>query len=604
MEPIDVSKGSFVGTVGLLRKLADQLESTHDCVAEIIKNSYDADAQFVQIDLSRAFESVDTAEIQIWDDGIGMDAESVRKNWDPLGHNDSKADKDKEPSPKFGRIAQGGKGLGRTGVFQIGERISVVSKMEGRPAVGFTDDISNIPNSTKLADVNRTLIKDPDAWFTSLGREHGTCIIIEKFRKPLARTASQIKRFCEKMNQATSQMFDPFDIDESWRVDLQLPPNVKFDGKPDYEALLDQALYRGQFTVHGTTIQGTVTNRNTLSNGYGASETVNVAFDEMKRVKSELRHEVVGLSDVSIDVAAYNFKTGVYNYNKIPGFGDLYAKSFVEHFSGVHVYRDGVRVFLDNVDDPVFIDHWRTKVKAGAVFQTSQLMVNVHFSQAGNEGLKQGPARRWFLDTPHRAALTSAVREAVKLLKAHAGEIPQAKPKRMLPPEVARGQISGECGEAVTFRAMNIGGPVRDAWVDIYPIGLDVSMLPVKVEDGQMILKGHLPETAMQGEIKGKLRNDFGTTAFSVYLDVIVPPVVEPVPPLPHLPVVPEPSPSGDVDSPSGHTWSNWTDVQKSELQILGEELHGLSTQQEPPSLDALRQRLTRLKRLIDAFDE
>ena len=31
-------------------------------------------------------------------------------------------------------------------------------------------------------------------------------------------------------------------------ADLQLPPNVKFDGKPDYEALLDQA---APWSIHG-----------------------------------------------------------------------------------------------------------------------------------------------------------------------------------------------------------------------------------------------------------------------------------------------------------------------------------------------------------------
>lgn len=91
----------------LLRELGERLVGQpHIALAELIKNSYDADATEVTIEFS-------ADQIVITDNGHGMDYAAFRDRWMRVGTPGKQSDR---WSPRFGRPLTGSKGVGRLSV--------------------------------------------------------------------------------------------------------------------------------------------------------------------------------------------------------------------------------------------------------------------------------------------------------------------------------------------------------------------------------------------------------------------------------------------------------------------------------------------------------
>lgn len=96
-------------------------------IAELIANSYDADAQNVTISL---FDDGDSKKIIVEDDGVGMTFDEVNDEFLVIGRN--RRDEGKNKSQSGNRIATGKKGLGKLALFGIGDTIEVITKKDGQ----------------------------------------------------------------------------------------------------------------------------------------------------------------------------------------------------------------------------------------------------------------------------------------------------------------------------------------------------------------------------------------------------------------------------------------------------------------------------------------
>ena len=117
----------------LITMLGDQLiKNEQFALSEIVKNSYDADADWVKVSFegfNSNFNYNEDSQIVISDNGIGMDIDTILENWmNPATHN--KKSNDNEP-PKVtdkGRVVQGEKGIGRFSLFKLGRHIEVITR--------------------------------------------------------------------------------------------------------------------------------------------------------------------------------------------------------------------------------------------------------------------------------------------------------------------------------------------------------------------------------------------------------------------------------------------------------------------------------------------
>ncbi|MEK6781261.1 MAG: ATP-binding protein [Bacteroidota bacterium] len=113
----------------LIKRLGGEIiRDTASAIAELVKNSYDADASVVKFDVntkeqapSEYYQNIGTGFIQVDDDGAGMSWEHVRGGWMnfSFSHKEKEAVTDKKRSPV------GGQGMGRLGTLRLGDHVEL-----------------------------------------------------------------------------------------------------------------------------------------------------------------------------------------------------------------------------------------------------------------------------------------------------------------------------------------------------------------------------------------------------------------------------------------------------------------------------------------------
>ncbi len=119
----------------LLTMLGEQLiKNEKIALVELIKNSYDADADWVQVRFENFNDDMSANEnssIVIKDNGHGMTYEDIRDSWmNPASPKKYKRKKDKRKrtTPEKKRIIQGEKGIGRFAILKLGKTVTVATK--------------------------------------------------------------------------------------------------------------------------------------------------------------------------------------------------------------------------------------------------------------------------------------------------------------------------------------------------------------------------------------------------------------------------------------------------------------------------------------------
>lgn len=107
----------------LLKELGERLVTTpHVALAELVKNSYDADATEVRVTIREHADG--GPEIEVSDNGNGMTLQQIESYWMRIGNTHKAAER---RSPRYGRPLTGNKGIGRFCVRRLGTRVDVES---------------------------------------------------------------------------------------------------------------------------------------------------------------------------------------------------------------------------------------------------------------------------------------------------------------------------------------------------------------------------------------------------------------------------------------------------------------------------------------------
>lgn len=98
-------------------------------LAELISNSYDADASDIKASFHE--KNGDPVSITVKDNGYGMSFEDIQNKFLSIGRDRRKSDGDR-PSPKYGRLPTGKKGLGKLALFGIAKEVTIDTIKDGR----------------------------------------------------------------------------------------------------------------------------------------------------------------------------------------------------------------------------------------------------------------------------------------------------------------------------------------------------------------------------------------------------------------------------------------------------------------------------------------
>lgn len=115
-------------------------------LAELISNAYDADASSIRLKFHE--QNGKPIAITVSDDGCGMSSDDIQSKFLVIGRN-RRDDEGDKPSPKFGRLPTGKKGLGKLALFGLAKSITV-STVKDKKRNRFEMDWDDLLSSDKV----------------------------------------------------------------------------------------------------------------------------------------------------------------------------------------------------------------------------------------------------------------------------------------------------------------------------------------------------------------------------------------------------------------------------------------------------------------------
>lgn len=201
----------------ILRRLGEELNpSPAEGVLELVKNAYDADANWCRVEIDNSDPS--EPSIRIVDDGNGMTRDDLVSGWLVVG----RSAKTKSGLTRRGRVPAGSKGLGRLAALRLGReaRVTTVPASDPRTTVSLSIDWTRYDDARLVEDVELEIKKRT----SKTESQHGSTIEIRGLRNVI--NESEVKRLARGL----ILLADPFGDDPAgFRPILASPEFSRFE---------------------------------------------------------------------------------------------------------------------------------------------------------------------------------------------------------------------------------------------------------------------------------------------------------------------------------------------------------------------------------------
>lgn len=317
---LDETEGSVRFTVDAqhINRLGLELVGKQEtALSELIKNAYDADATEVEIEFKN-FEKAG-GELLISDNGVGMNAETIRNAWMRLSTNDKG---DFPISEVFQRLRAGRKGIGRFAVQRLGTSLILETGLMGE-------------------EIGHRIVFDWDLDFKAGKSLNQVWHEIETFEKDkdVSGTTLRIQNLRDRWTKAT--------LERVWKSVLFLQPPFK----PDNE--VGKVMEGFTVVINGTTNSQRSIELNIEENFLNnALAKITGWIDESGQATFKVVSEILGIddthkSDEKFDlVGPLNLSTAYFIYlpSLMSGISVKMATKMSHAYGGIRVYRNGFRV--------------------------------------------------------------------------------------------------------------------------------------------------------------------------------------------------------------------------------------------------------------------
>ena len=247
-------------SAAVVRQLGEELVTDEvTAIMELVKNSYDADATWVKIEVNskkrledpKYHFDKDFGYIIISDNGFGMSESDIKNGWMVISLSAKRKLKESGATTPAGRTPLGDKGLGRLSTQRLGNRLEMFSEKLGNDYSShvafdwndFTEDVAltNVPTFYEN-------VAKPTA-------SKGTSLVVRNLKEPSAWEGRTADKFIGQL----SQLIFPFKEKREFHVFLTIN-NERIDLDELNEALRSQAISQFDFAFDGNelTISGKV----------------------------------------------------------------------------------------------------------------------------------------------------------------------------------------------------------------------------------------------------------------------------------------------------------------------------------------------------------
>ena len=322
----------------LLRELGERLVGRqYIALAELVKNSYDADATKVEI-------RIEDDLIEVLDNGHGMTFEDFKNRWMRVGSAHKVA---QIKSPKLGRPLTGSKGVGRLAVQFLASELELISvptaNNSGGPRpeelhamVDWDDAVmaGELTRATALYD-----LRQPESGAFPTGKSHGTRVRLTRLK----------------------QKWEPDEFEnlarEIWFLE---PPFRRISGSPDNESdgfkvelIAPDAALSSRFNTQMSRILDLYRSRivgRLLANGDSEKgnqkREVQLSLELAREPAQPFKFTVPVKGDGEYLINSLEFEIRIFNLAGRQGHGIpvQLARDYMSDWGGVHIYDAGFRI--------------------------------------------------------------------------------------------------------------------------------------------------------------------------------------------------------------------------------------------------------------------
>jgi len=240
-----MSKYHFDITPHIVKQLGEQLVSDEiTALLELIKNSYDADASYVSIEINttgkylkdKLFYPKHEGFIAVEDDGFGMSEETIMKSWLIISYSQKRALKEAKKKTPKGRTPLGDKGLGRLSTQRLADVCEIFTNEENKKG-------SHIAFNWKDFEVEESLgkVQIQSESFEPKNKK-GTSLVLANLNHSEVWEGKNL----EKFKGQVSQIISPYKENRPFEVFIKIN-GIAIDLDKSNEELRDLAISRFEF---------------------------------------------------------------------------------------------------------------------------------------------------------------------------------------------------------------------------------------------------------------------------------------------------------------------------------------------------------------------
>ncbi len=413
----DKKKHKIKAKSHILSLLGEELIGSDSlAIFELVKNSYDADAENVTvtfIDLN-----TENQKIIIEDDGCGMSPKVIENVWLTIG-TDFKRGKNRKVSEKYKRVSFGNKGVGRLAVHKLAKEIELETQQSGEMFSNkFKINWTELINSKEF--IQELEVEVETVPNLNFDKGQGTRIILsqlttkrwsKKAFRDLVRKIKNIQNPFKEINNNFNVEIKCNDSHSAWIEDIVEPSDS-----------LENSLYKFKFKVSKSSDDGNefaqlkwsyvfnphssleIPKNNNIKNQIEKNYLIGDLYKDLDGFDSEgkpLYNKYLRNTDLD-NIGTIQGEFFVFNQNSsiLEGYfpGQVSAiKTFIKENKGVRIFRDDIRVYnygepyddwldLDYTKIQRAGDHFGKKVTIGYIELDLSLSENGLIEKTNREG--------------------------------------------------------------------------------------------------------------------------------------------------------------------------------------------------------------------------
>lgn len=440
----------------VIRQLGAELVTDHTtALMELVKNSYDADADYVKITINtkdvladqNLFYPNKKGYIIVEDNGFGMDEDTIINSWLVISFSNKRAVDGVKPKTPKGRTPLGDKGLGRLSTQRLAQVCEIYTKKEGSAALHVGFDWDTFDTANKLQDV---IVNYNEA---NLSLSHGTKLILtglndddywrgknlEAFKSLICKLISPYKELRPFSVYLTIDGEDIDVIQEVRKLNQLSISEVEFqykDGLMKFDlGIRMRKLVGNDFDLYEKIIlpdngkrflEYFLNNDKKRSSAFKLSDgpfwlTVHQEFrlEELVNISLFDDNTIANPGDFFGQIQEFYFTKSNKNsewWTQLYSNFDEY-KAFVQNQVGIRIYRNGFSVKpygIDDGDDWLNLGKGQTSNSSFYGFRPHNVIGYVAIDEAINKYLKDKTDREGFIDNEYYRNFYALVSEVIR----------------------------------------------------------------------------------------------------------------------------------------------------------------------------------------------